>query len=84
MRADSVFDLIHEVQTIGSRISLSVSRGHTLCLDRKSLYLKIPCRMAPAATESKTVFLLLEVLLGCVQVTNINSILWNLMAFPTG
>ena len=63
VRADSVFDLIHEVQTRGSRISLSVSRGHTLCLDRKSLYFKIPCRMAPAATERKTVFLLLEVLL---------------------
>ena len=56
-----MFDLIHEAQMIGSRISLSVSRGHTLCLDRKSLYLKIPCRVAPAATESETVFLLLEV-----------------------
>lgn len=58
-----MFDLIHEVQMIGSLISLSVSRGHTPCLDRKSLYLKILCQMAPAATESETVFLLLEILL---------------------
>lgn len=38
--------------------------------------------MAPAATESETVFTRNTAL--AVQVTNINSVLWNLMAFPTG
>lgn len=81
-----VFDLIHEPQKTGSLISLSVSgRGHTLCLHRKCLYLKIPYLMAPAVTEGEIVCATRsKCCFGCMQVSNINSILWNLMVFPTG
>ena len=83
--ADRAFDLIHEAQMIGSWISLSVSRGHTLCLDRKSIFENTMSSGTCCHREWNCVFATRSIYcFGYVQVTNINSILWNLRVFQLG